>query len=92
MFGYAIAFILGGFVTGLVAMEIRKQVEAVREEETRRELERLEQDLSVARSIQQSLLPSTLPNIEGLRLQDGTSQQIRPAETTTTGRSSRREP
>ena len=41
-------------------MTIRKHVNAaLREAETQRELERLEHDVKVARSIQQSLLPST---------------------------------
>ena len=41
-------------------MTIRKQFNAaLSEAETQRELERLEHDMKVARSIQQSLLPST---------------------------------
>jgi len=63
---YAIAFLVGGFVTGAVASEIRKHVNAaLREAEVQRQLERLEHDMQVARSIQQSLLPSTAPQIEG---------------------------
>jgi len=69
VFGYAIAFVIGGFVAGMVAGEIRKQVEAaLREAETRRQVDRLEHDLSVARSIQQSLLPSMTPEIEGFEI------------------------
>jgi serine phosphatase RsbU (regulator of sigma subunit) len=53
----------------MVAGEIRKQVEAaLREAETRRQVDRLEHDLSVARSIQQSLLPSMTPEIEGFEI------------------------
>jgi len=69
VFGYAIAFIVGGFVSGMIAGEIRKQVQAaLREAETRRQVDRLEHDLSVARSIQQSLLPSMTPEIEGFEI------------------------
>jgi len=69
VFGYAIAFAIGGFVAGMVAGEIRKQVEAaLREAETRRHVDRLEHDLSVARSIQQSLLPSVTPEIKGFEI------------------------
>jgi hypothetical protein len=56
--GYAIAFLIGGVVAGAVAREIRKHVNAaLREAEVQRQLERLEHDMKVARSIQQSLLP-----------------------------------
>lgn len=67
--GYAIAFIMGGFVAGVIAGEIRKQVEAaLREADTRRQLECVEHDLSLARSIQQSLLPDLEPQIEGFEI------------------------
>jgi serine phosphatase RsbU (regulator of sigma subunit) len=63
---YAIAFLIGGLVAGAVAREIRKHVDAaLREAEVQRQLERLEHDMKVARSIQQSLLPSTAPQIAG---------------------------
>ena len=66
---YALAFILGGFVAGMIASEIRKEVEAaLREADTRRQLEQVEHDLGLARSIQQSLLPSKPPNIEGFEI------------------------
>jgi serine phosphatase RsbU (regulator of sigma subunit) len=69
VFGYAIAFTIGGFVAGMIAGEIRKQVEAaLREADTRRQLESVEHDLSLARSIQQSLLPSVTPQIEGFEI------------------------
>jgi len=55
-----------GFVAGGIASEIRKQVDAaLREAETRRQVDRLENDLEVARSIQQSLLPTSMPQIQG---------------------------
>ena len=66
---FAVIFIVGGFVAGAVAGEIRKQVEAaLREAETKRQVERLEHDLDVARSIQQSLLPTTTPQIDGFEI------------------------
>ena len=67
--GFALTFLVGGFVAGAVAGEIRKQVEAaLREAETKRQVERLQHDLEVARSIQQSLLPVSAPNIEGFEI------------------------
>jgi serine phosphatase RsbU (regulator of sigma subunit) len=69
VFGYAIALIIAGFVAGMVADEIRKQVDAaLREADMRRQVDRLEHDLEVARSIQQSLLPRTMPQIEGFEI------------------------
>ncbi len=69
VFGYATAIIIAGFVAGVVAGEIRKQVDAaLREAEMRRQVDRLEHDLEVARSIQQSLLPRTMPQIEGFEI------------------------
>ncbi|PYT93485.1 MAG: hypothetical protein DMG36_09450 [Acidobacteria bacterium] len=69
VFGYATALIIAGFVAGVVAGEIRKQVDAaLREAEMRRQVDRLEHDLEVARSIQQSLLPRTMPQIEGFEI------------------------
>jgi serine phosphatase RsbU (regulator of sigma subunit) len=69
VFGYATALIIAGFVAGVVADEIRKQVDAaLREAEMRRQVDRLEHDLAVARSIQQSLLPQAVPQIEGFEI------------------------
>jgi serine phosphatase RsbU (regulator of sigma subunit) len=66
---YAIAFLIGGVVAGAVAREIRKHVNAaLREAEVQRQLERLEHDMKVARSIQQSLLPSNPPQITGFEI------------------------
>jgi serine phosphatase RsbU (regulator of sigma subunit) len=63
---YAVSLIVAGLAAGLVAREIRKQVEAaLREAETRREVEHLQHDLDVARSIQQSLLPKSMPKVAG---------------------------
>jgi serine phosphatase RsbU (regulator of sigma subunit) len=69
VFGYAIALVLGGYVAGMVAGEIRTHVEAaLRETETRLQVDRLEHDLAVARSIQQSLLPKSMPQLEDFEI------------------------
>jgi serine phosphatase RsbU (regulator of sigma subunit) len=69
VFSYALVLIVAGFVAGAVAGEVRKQVDAaLREAEARGQVERLEHDLEVARSIQQSLLPSGAPQIEGFEI------------------------
>jgi serine phosphatase RsbU (regulator of sigma subunit) len=69
VFGYAIALILAGLVAGAVANEIRKHVmAALRESEVQREVERLQHDLSVARTIQRSLLPGDAPKITGFEV------------------------
>jgi len=67
--GFALSFIVGGIVAGAVAAEIRKQVEAaLREAETRRQVERLEHDQQIARSVQQSLLPKFHPQLAGFQI------------------------
>ena len=63
---YAISLIVVGITAAVVAREFRSQVEAaLREAETRREMEHLQHDLDVARSIQQSLLPHSMPQVPG---------------------------
>jgi serine phosphatase RsbU (regulator of sigma subunit) len=63
---YAISLVLGGVVAAVVAGEFRKQVEAaLREAETRREVQHLQHDLDVARTVQQSLLPHSMPQVSG---------------------------
>jgi serine phosphatase RsbU (regulator of sigma subunit) len=59
---YGLFIVLGGFVGGAVAGEIRKHVIAsLHEAETRRQMERIQQDLDTARGIQQDLLPKQPP-------------------------------
>jgi serine phosphatase RsbU (regulator of sigma subunit) len=59
---YGLIIVLGGFVGGAVAGEIRKHVIAsLQEAETRRQMERIQQDLDTARGIQQDLLPKQPP-------------------------------
>jgi serine phosphatase RsbU (regulator of sigma subunit) len=66
---YAITLLVAGFVAGAVAGEIKKQAEAaLGEAETKHQVERLEHDLEVARSIQQSLLPTSMPVVEGFEI------------------------
>src|SRR6266446_10229961 len=63
---YAISLIVVGVTAAVVAREFRTQVEAaLREAETRRQIEHLQHDLDVARSIQQSLLPHSMPQVAG---------------------------
>ncbi|HWY07930.1 MAG TPA: PP2C family protein-serine/threonine phosphatase [Candidatus Acidoferrales bacterium] len=63
---YAISLIVVGITAAVVAREFRAQVEAaLREAETRHEMENLQHDLDVARSIQQSLLPPSMPLVSG---------------------------
>ncbi len=66
---YAISLLVAGVAAGLVAGEIRKQVDAaLREAETRREVQQLQHDLDVARSIQQTLLPKSMPQVPGFEI------------------------
>ena len=61
--------LIGGVVAGAVARQIRTHVHAaLREAETRRQMERIEQDLSIARSIQRGLLPDEAPEVEGFEI------------------------
>lgn len=65
----AVILSLGVASAWLVAAEVRKHVEAaVKEEETKRNMERIERDLQVARDIQQGLLPAKLPEIAGYQI------------------------
>jgi serine phosphatase RsbU (regulator of sigma subunit) len=64
--GYAAILIFAGVVAGAVAGEVRKHVDAaLHEAETKLQVQRLEHDLDVARTIQQSLLPVSMPVIAG---------------------------
>lgn len=68
-FTYAVMILLAGFAAGAVAHRIRAHVNAaLREAETRREMERLEHDLDIARSIQQGLLPDKPPSLDGFEI------------------------
>jgi len=66
---YGTFLLLSGFVAGGVAGQIRKHVvAALKEAETKREMDRIKQDLDIARSIQQGLLPDSMPSIEGFEI------------------------
>lgn len=66
---YAVILLMGGLVAAAVAAEIRKHVAAaLREAEVRREMERLQRDMQIARSIQQGLLPKKPPRIAGFEV------------------------
>jgi len=69
VYGYAIVLLIAGIIAGMVAAEVQKYVEAaLREAEAQRAMEHVQHDLKVARSIQQSLLPSQPPQIEGFEV------------------------
>jgi serine phosphatase RsbU (regulator of sigma subunit) len=69
VFSYAIVIFVVGIIAGAVTGEIRKHVNAaLREAEMQREVDRLEHDLDVARAIQQSLLPNSMPEVEGFEI------------------------
>jgi serine phosphatase RsbU (regulator of sigma subunit) len=66
---YAFILLTSGFVAGGVAGEIRKHVEAaLREAETRSQLDRVQHDLQTARDIQQALLPQMPPELPGFAI------------------------
>jgi len=66
---YAFILLVSGFIAGGVAGEIRKHVEAaLREAETRRQLDRVQRDLRAARDIQRALLPQSPPDLSGFAI------------------------
>ncbi len=63
---YAMILLIAGAIAAAVAREIRKHVQAaLREADTKRQLDRIQHDLQVAHDIQQSLLPKESPQLEG---------------------------
>ena len=62
-FSYSAFMLIGGFAAGSVAAQIRAHVIVALDEA--RGLAKLEQDLSLARTIQQGLLPKAPPIVEG---------------------------
>jgi serine phosphatase RsbU (regulator of sigma subunit) len=66
---YALILLVSGFIAGAVAGEILKHVRAaLHEAEIKSQLARVQHDLDIARSIQQSLLPRVRPNIRGFEI------------------------
>jgi serine phosphatase RsbU (regulator of sigma subunit) len=63
---YAALLLVGGFTAAAVAGQIRTHViAALREAESLAKIAQLEHDLDLARSIQQGLLPTSAPTIDG---------------------------
>ncbi|HSE99049.1 MAG TPA: PP2C family protein-serine/threonine phosphatase, partial [Blastocatellia bacterium] len=68
-FIYAGLILAGGIISAVVAGQIRNHVHAaLRKAELERELERVNHDLDIARSIQQGLLPSSSPGLLGFEI------------------------
>ncbi|MCM3902659.1 MAG: hypothetical protein ND866_13210 [Pyrinomonadaceae bacterium] len=68
-FFYAGLILAGGIIAAAVAGQIRSHVlAALREADLQRELERVNHDLDVARSIQQGLLPACSPKLGNFEL------------------------
>ena len=66
---YAGLILAAGIASAVVAGQIRKHVfAALRRAELQRELERVHHDLDIARSIQQGLLPSRSPGLNGFEV------------------------
>jgi serine phosphatase RsbU (regulator of sigma subunit) len=67
--GYAIAIVIFGGVAAFIGYQIRGYLSAaLREAELQRELDKVNHDLDVARSIQQGLLPTQPPKIEDFEI------------------------
>lgn len=66
---YAGLILAGGLVSAVVAGQIRQHVfAALRQAELQHELERVNHDLDIARSIQQGLLPNCSPDLNGFEV------------------------
>lgn len=69
VFSYALLLLFAGGIAAAVAYEVRRYViAALREAEAIRQVERLQHDMAIARSIQQSLLPRETPKIQGFEV------------------------
>ena len=68
-FIYAALLLTGGIIAAVVASRIRTHVEAaLREVELKNQLEQVNHDLDIARSIQQDLLPAESPTLENFEV------------------------
>jgi serine phosphatase RsbU (regulator of sigma subunit) len=66
---FSLLLLVTGALAAGVANEFRLQVQAaLREADTRHELQRMEHELQIARSVQQSLLPKFRPQIVGFQV------------------------
>jgi serine phosphatase RsbU (regulator of sigma subunit) len=80
---YGVMLLVTGAIAALISREVRGYVmqavdEAVAAEQKQRELDAVERDLSVARDIQQGLMPSTSPSVPGFDI----AGMARPAQQT----------
>ena len=66
---YPLCLLIGGGIAAGVAAQVRRHVRAaLREAETRHQIERIEDELELARSIQQGSLPKHPPRLAGFEL------------------------
>lgn len=80
---YGVMLLITGAIAALISREVRAYVsqavaDAVTSEQKQRELDAVERDLSVARDIQQGLMPSTSPTVPGFDI----AGMARPAQQT----------
>ena len=66
---FSLILLITGIIASQIALEVRTHVEsALRDAENRHQLQQIEHELQIARSIQQSLLPKFRPQIEGFQV------------------------
>jgi serine phosphatase RsbU (regulator of sigma subunit) len=66
---YPVFLVLTGVMAAMVSLEVRKYLyAALREAETRRVLDLVNNEMEIARSIQQGLMPTTSPDLPGFEI------------------------
>jgi serine phosphatase RsbU (regulator of sigma subunit) len=66
LFSYPVFLLLTGVMAALVSQEVRRYLDAaLREAETRRKLGLIQNEMEIARSIQQGLMPKASPDVPG---------------------------
>ena len=66
---FSLILLVSGIIASQIAVEIRTHVEsALKDAERKHQLQQIEHELQIARSIQQSLLPKFRPQIEGFQV------------------------
>jgi hypothetical protein len=69
LFSYPVLLVLTGVMAALVSREVRKYVDAaLREAQTRRQLDLVQSEMAVARKIQQGLMPKRSPELAGFNI------------------------